>query len=188
MRGIIEELAMQALKAKFLDEEILVIDYYGKPYVPMKQIVENIGLDWRAQRKRILRDDVLSEGVVIITTPSNGGMQETICLPLHYLNGWLFGVEVKRVKQELKQVLLRYKKECYEALWDYWTEGVARRDEIRQQREKIEDNERSSQDRGSDAGRKLQQRKIEKKSYERGIAKLQQMELALFCEFEPLQN
>lgn len=179
---------MQALKAKFLGEEILVIDYYGKPYVPMKQVVENIGLDWEAQRQRIERDEVLSEGACMIQVPSNGGMQETICLPLHYLNGWLFGVEVKRIKQDLKQVLLRYKKECYEALWDYWTEGVVRRDEIRQQREKIEDDERSSQDRGSDAGRKLQQRKVEKKAYEKGIAKLQQMELALFCEFEPLQT
>lgn len=178
---------MKALKAKFLGQEIFVIDYHGKPYVAMKQVVENIGLDWEAQRQRIERDEVLSEGACMIQVPSNGGMQESICLPLHYLNGWLFGVEIKRVKSELKAVLLRYKKECYEALWDYWTEGVARRDEIRQQREDLEDSEQSSKLKGSDAGRKLQQRKMEKQAYEVGIAKLQQMELALFCEFEPLQ-
>lgn len=72
----------------------------------MKQIVENIGLDWEAQRQRIERDEVLSEGACMIQVPSNGGAQDSICLPLHYLNGWLFGIEIKRMKQSLKPILL----------------------------------------------------------------------------------
>lgn len=93
---------MKILKAPFLGTEISIVDYDGKPYVLMKNIAENIGLQWRAQRKRILRHEVLRKGVVMMDTPSNGGIQKTFLLPLHYLNGWLFGIDVKRVNAELQ--------------------------------------------------------------------------------------
>ncbi|WP_222432730.1 phage antirepressor N-terminal domain-containing protein [Moraxella sp. VT-16-12] len=48
-----------------------------------------------------------------------------LCLPIHHLNGWLFGVDVSRVKAEIKDKLITYKKECYQALFDYWNNGVA---------------------------------------------------------------
>ena len=97
----------------------------GIHYTAAKPIAENIGLDWRSQRQRILRDDVLSEGVVMITTPSKGGSQDMLCLPIDYLNGWLFGVDAKRVKPEIKDTLIEYKKECYKVLHDYWHTGQA---------------------------------------------------------------
>ncbi len=31
--------------------------------------------------------------------PTAGGHQETVCLPLEYLNGWLFGIDDRRVKE-----------------------------------------------------------------------------------------
>lgn len=48
-----------------------------------------------------------------------------LCLPIHYLNGWLFGVDTNRVKAEIKDKLITYKKECYQVLFDYWNNGVA---------------------------------------------------------------
>ncbi|MFU2113651.1 phage antirepressor N-terminal domain-containing protein [[Pasteurella] aerogenes] len=93
---------MQALKAKFFGSEILVINHNGKSYVPMKQIVENIGLVWHAQFERLQRNEVLSQGIRVIRIPSNGGEQEAVCLPLHYLNGWLFGVKVSKVNSKAK--------------------------------------------------------------------------------------
>ena len=95
----------------------------------------------------------MSQGVRIIRMPSNGGEQEAVCLPLHYLNGWLFGVKPSKVKPEIKAKLIEYQKECYEVLWDYWTLGVAKWKDIRQQREILEENEAESQKRGSEAGR-----------------------------------
>lgn len=173
---------MKALKAKFFGSEILVINHNGKPYVPMKQVAENIGLVWHAQFERLQRNEVLSQGIRVIRIPSNGGEQEVVCLPLHYLNGWLFGVKVSKVKPELKEKLIRYQKECYEVLWDYWTTGVAKWDDIRQQREALEENENESKKRGSEAGRALQKRKVEKHTYEIGIERLDRME-QLLLEF-----
>lgn len=171
---------MKTLNAKFLGLEITVINHDNKPYVPMKQIVENIGLDWKAQHSRIKRNEVLSEGMVIMTIPSNGGEQEAICLPLHYLNGWLFGVKPSKVKPEIKDKLIEYQKDCYEVLWDYWTLGVAKWEDIRLQREVLEENESESKKRGSEAARALQKRKMEKYTYQEGMVRLTQMEQLSF--------
>jgi hypothetical protein len=45
-------------------------------------------------------------------------MQEMTCLPLDYLNGWLFGVNANRVKPEVRERVIRYQKECYRVLAD----------------------------------------------------------------------
>ena len=115
---------------------LTTIEFYGQPllatvqnntvYTALKTICENIGLDWTAQRQRIIRDEVLNSVACMIKAVGNDGKnREMLCLPIHYLNGWLFGVDVSRVKAEIKQKLITYKKECYQALFDYWNNGVA---------------------------------------------------------------
>lgn len=123
---------MKALKAKFFGSEILVINHNDKPYVPMKQVAENIGLDWKAQHRRLSNNEVLNSTMVIMTTIAEDGKnREMVCLPLHYLNGWLFGVDTKRVKSSIREKLTQYKKECYEVLWQYWENGVVKREQVK---------------------------------------------------------
>lgn len=131
---------MKALKVKFLGAEIVVIDYNGKPYVPMKPIVENIGLEWHSQRKRISRDEVLNAVKVVMTsTGSDNKSYDMTTIPLSYLNGWLFGVDTKRVKPSIREKLLKYKKECYEVLWQYWENGVVNRERVKARLEEIDE-------------------------------------------------
>ena len=85
---------------KFNNQQVPVFIQGDKPYVLMKPICENIGLDWNSQKKRINRNAVLSKGKVMMTSPSNGGDQEYIALPLGMLNGWLMGVDANKVKPE----------------------------------------------------------------------------------------
>ena len=47
-----------------------------------------------------------------------------LCLPLEYLNGWLFGIEEKRVAAEIR-ALVTYKREAYGALFNYLVKGFA---------------------------------------------------------------
>lgn len=90
-------------------------------YVAMKPIVENIGLDWVSQHKKIQRNDILKSGMVMMTIPATDGKTyETACLPLDYLNGWLFGVDAKRVKPEIRERLLTYQRECFRVLNDHF--------------------------------------------------------------------
>jgi hypothetical protein len=94
-------------------------------YVPIKPICDFMGINWDSQRQRIQRDPVLSEvveGAVITTAPSSdgrgGGPQEMTCLPLDYINGFLFGITAARVKEDIRERLIRYQRECYQVLAD----------------------------------------------------------------------
>jgi hypothetical protein len=109
----------------FHGQVLQIVDGSGRPYVPVKPICINLGIDWEAQRQRIMRDEVLSEGACMIKVPSKGGDQEMLCLPLEYLNGWLFGIDEKRVAPEIKAGLITYKREAYGALYNYFVKGFA---------------------------------------------------------------
>lgn len=119
----------------FYDDVItaVLVDVDGRPvvYVPLRPLCDYLGVDWSSQRQRINRDPVLSDvvqGVVVTTTPSpsgrGGGPQEAVCIPLDYLNGWMFGINASRVKDEIRDRLIRYQRECYRVLADAFGAGM----------------------------------------------------------------
>lgn len=95
-------------------------DADGDVLVAVRPICRNIGVDWTGQRQRILRDPVLAEGVVMITTPSAGGPQNALCIPIRLLNGWLFGIDSRRVRPEIRDRVIAYQRECYDVLWRHF--------------------------------------------------------------------
>lgn len=110
----------------FNGQPLVTIEKGGIYYAAVKPIADNIGLDWEGQRQRINRDDVLSSAACLITaTGADDKQYKMMCLPIEFLNGWLFGVDTKRVKPEIKDILIEYKKECYTVLHDYWHTGQA---------------------------------------------------------------
>lgn len=89
----------------------------GKPYVSVRSICEALSVDFQSQRHRIKRHPVLEQGVVVMTTPSPGGPQQTVLLPLDLLNGWLFGITAARVRDaDKRQRLVQYQRECFKVL------------------------------------------------------------------------
>ncbi len=110
----------------FQGQKLFTTNLQGVIYTAIKPICENIGLHWRGQRERILRNEVLARSVRMIRTVAEDGKnREMLCLPLAYLNGWLFGVEINRVKKEIRPALRKYQEECFQVLHDYWHNGVA---------------------------------------------------------------
>ncbi|TKD46660.1 hypothetical protein FCG41_01585 [Azotobacter chroococcum] len=99
----------------------------GEHLVAMKPICEAIGLDWKSQYNRIQRHPVLSTCMVVTTMqmPGDDQHRELVCLPLDYLNGWLFGVDASRVKPEIRERLVQYQRECFAALAAYWQQSKA---------------------------------------------------------------
>lgn len=122
------------ISVQFHGQTLITIQHNDEPHVAMRPIVEAMGLDWQAQLQRIKRHPVLAQGVVMITTPSDGGTQETNCLPLKLLNGWLFGIDTNRVKPDIRETILMYQRECYDALYRYWHEGQATNPRFRPER------------------------------------------------------
>lgn len=112
----------------FNHQSLVTFKQNGTYYTAMKPICENIGLAWESQLLRIKRDDVLNSTMIImIIVAEDGKKREMICLPIEYLNGWLFGIDINRCKPEIRDTLIKYKKECYQALHDYWFNGKAER-------------------------------------------------------------
>lgn len=105
---------------KFNNQQLPVFFYNQMPYVAMKPICENIGLQWEAQLRRIKRNHILSKGMSIMDIPSKGGIQQYVCLPLGLLNGWLMGVDISKVKLEIKDTLIKYQLECYDVLYKHF--------------------------------------------------------------------
>ena len=88
-------------------------------FVPIRPICDFLGIDWSSQRRRITGDPVLSMRTrsVAVTATEAGGKREMTCLPIDYLNGWLFGVSANRIKdEEIRRRLIRYQDECYRVL------------------------------------------------------------------------
>jgi hypothetical protein len=112
-------------RVEFRGASIETFDVVGVPHVALKPIVEGMGLDWKSQYARVKRDAVLSEGMVVTTIPSHGGPQETVAIQLKLLNGFLFGIDDSRVAKNLREGVIAYKRECYDALAAYWLEGAA---------------------------------------------------------------
>ena len=106
----------------FYDDQIkLVIVQQGnqqQAFVPVRPICEFLGVTWSPQLRRINRDPILAEVAtsVTVTVTESGQRGQMLCLPIDYLNGWLFGINATRVKEEIRERLLRYQRECYQTL------------------------------------------------------------------------
>ncbi len=97
---------------KFHDDTLYAQERDGAVFVAIGPICDGLGIDWRAQLKRLQRDQVLMEGVSVMDTPSNGGMQSTTALRLDLVNGWLFGIGANQVKPRRGRFLREAARKC----------------------------------------------------------------------------
>ena len=109
---------------------LVEVDGKRRVLVPLKPICESLGVAWSPQLRRVNRDPVLSKkllGVTVTVIPRkgtrSGGKQEMKCLPLEYLNGWLFGINATRVDESIRDTLIRYQEECYTILHEAMQDG-----------------------------------------------------------------
>lgn len=111
----------QIASVNFHGHALTVITSASQQLVAMKPVAEGIGLDWKSQHSRIQRHPVLQSVMVMMTTTgADGKSYQMLCLPLDYLNGWLFGVDANRVREDIRDTLIMYQSECYQALYEHW--------------------------------------------------------------------
>lgn len=172
---------MQALKVNFLGQEITLIDNNGVAYVAMREIVLGIGLEWARQAQKLNKQKEKFSCVHMPTTGKDGKQYEMLCMPIKKLNGWLFSINPNKVRSDLKEKLENYQEECFLALWDYWTTGIARRDEVKQKLNEWEKAKSDYLEYAHECGVNLQGCKAKKARLEEQFAEIMQMEL--FVEF-----
>lgn len=102
--------------------DIVVTDDAEK-MVPIRPICEALGIDWSSQKQRIERDEILGSTVVMITTVASDGKEREMCaIPFRFVFGWLFSVDASKVREDARESVITYKLECYNALYEYFTE------------------------------------------------------------------
>lgn len=105
-----------------------VTDEDGNVFVPIRPICDAIGINYSSQFEKLRDDDTLSEAVVPLKgiTGADGKSYEMICIRLQYVYGWLFTINPKNVAPEARETVSRYRRECYNVLYEHFT-GTLRR-------------------------------------------------------------
>lgn len=112
---------MNLVPVDFKSNQIEVIEETQS--IVIKDICENIGLDFSRQYRKLISDESYESKLIKVQT--KGGLQEVFTIPLSKLNGWLFSINPNKVKPEVKQKLIEYKKECFNVLNNYFNNGIA---------------------------------------------------------------
>ncbi len=109
----------------FHSAKLLLIEHEGQPFVPMKPVVEGMGLAWQTQHRKLMEGRFASVITIMVTTGSDGKQYEMACLPLRKLAGWLMSIHASKVRPEIRDGVIAYQNECDDALWAYWNDGHA---------------------------------------------------------------
>lgn len=112
---------ISTINVPFYGDNLYLVSHNGEPFVPMKPVVEGMGLDWASQFTKIKQR--FAKGIVEITIPSKGGGQPMTCLAFRKFAGWLHTINVGKVRAELREKVARYQEECDDVLYQYWTKG-----------------------------------------------------------------
>ena len=114
--------SMERLISRINGVDIVTVEQDGEIFVPIKPVCEAIGIDDRAQRDKIQSDEILaSTGVLSTSVAADGKKREMFCLPLKYVYGWLFTINPKNVAPESRETVARYRRECYDVLYEHFT-------------------------------------------------------------------
>lgn len=114
-----ETMLTLSIKIPLHDKIVTTVQHEDEYYVPIKALVEGIGLSWSGQLQRIKRDEILNLGVKLLSLGSGGGAQKAVCLPLVLTMGWLYSIDVARCRPEVKEKLNSYKRGMYGAVKTY---------------------------------------------------------------------
>lgn len=106
---------------KFYDQEIDVIFHENLPYIIVRQISDNIGINYNTSRDQIQKRNDINHTLKYIKLPTNGGTQRYLCLPLSMLNVWLQKLVPSRTK--VGDMLMKYQCECFNFLFDHFAQN-----------------------------------------------------------------
>lgn len=109
----------------FNGQQIITAMAAGVAYVAMKPIVENLGMSWGTQQQKLMKQLDKFNCIHMNMVAADGKLRKLLCLPLKKLNGWLFSINPKKVRADIRDKLIQYQEECFTVLHDYWTKGKA---------------------------------------------------------------
>jgi hypothetical protein len=114
--------AMVTTVATINNQQIIVIEN-GEKRVAVKPICEALGVSIQGQLERLKSDPILSSTIkTSLTVGADGKQREMVTIPFKYVFGWLFLIDSRNVKEEARELVLKYQMQCYDALYKHFTE------------------------------------------------------------------
>lgn len=111
----------------FYGSELITLKVEDTIYTAVRPIAEALGLSWSTQKRKLDNSMSKFNCVHMNTVAEDGKLREMLCMPLKKINGWLFSINPEKVRPDLKEKVICYQEECFEALYNYWHFGKAER-------------------------------------------------------------
>ncbi|WP_038348970.1 phage antirepressor N-terminal domain-containing protein [Escherichia coli] len=113
--------AVSTINVPFHGTNLFLVGINNEPYVPMRPVVEGMGLVWAAQFVKLKQR--FAKGISEIEIPSAGGKQLMTCLAFRKFAAWLSSIQPNKVRPEIRDKVIQYQEECDDVLYEYWTKG-----------------------------------------------------------------
>lgn len=114
---------MERVISKINGIDIVTVEKDGEIFVPIKPICEAIGINYTTQVEKLQKHHILSGSTVPLRgiVAADGKGREMLCLPLRFVYGWLFTISPANVAESVRESVVKYQMECYNALYDHFT-------------------------------------------------------------------
>jgi hypothetical protein len=124
-----EEEVSQKVSQPLVPVDQQTLYFYGKPLVVvrladgrvgavLRWFCDNLSLDSTAQIRRIRRsEEIVDDLIDVLIQTEGGGRQVMATLILHAVPYWLAGIDTKRVREEVRPEIMRYKREVVDVLY-----------------------------------------------------------------------
>ena len=115
---------IKQLDVNFYDDILIAIKADdGNIYASIRQMCEALGIDIQAQRRRIGRHSVLSDGFMIANLATIKGKRPTNVLRVDLIPFWLSGVRAKSVNDDVRPKLELLQRQAAKVLWEAFQDG-----------------------------------------------------------------
>lgn len=125
------------INVPFRGNNLYLVEHQGNPYVPMKPVVEGMGLAWQVQHRKLAAKFNTCITEMVIQLPGDTQNRAVTCLPLRKLPAWLYSVQPGKVSPAIREKVVAYQEECDEVLWQYWTNGKVDRQSVAEEQRKL---------------------------------------------------
>ena len=107
--------------------DIVTVERDGEIFVPIKPICDAIGINADGQRIKLRDDEFFNSTTEIISVvAADGKEREMYCIRLRDVYGWLATINPGKVAPEARETVSKYRRECYDVLYDHFTGSMRR--------------------------------------------------------------
>lgn len=110
-------------EVEFHGDKLLAINQLDKIYVAARWVSQGIGFTQAQSRRHVMNlqtDEVLKQGVAVLRLPTNGGVQDVLCIELDFLPLWLAKINItptmRRTNPEGARKMVDYQLKAKEVL------------------------------------------------------------------------